>query len=77
MAYQLGPSTPPVYALEGSIAVAGSALSWLRDNMGLLPSFGEAESLAASSDAAEEGQVYFVPAFSGLYAPHWRQDARG
>ncbi len=63
------------YALEGSVAVAGSAVQWLRDNLGLIASSGEIEALAAS--VPDNGDVYFVPAFSGLFAPHWRDDARG
>lgn len=64
-----------VYALEGSIAVTGSLIQWLRDNLGIVSSAREAEELAASVD--DNGDVYFVPAFSGLFAPHWRPDARG
>jgi glycerol kinase len=63
------------YALEGSVAVAGSAVQWLRDNLGMITSSGEVESLAAT--VPDNGDVYFVPAFSGLFAPHWRDDARG
>jgi glycerol kinase len=66
---------PPVYALEGSIAMAGSLVQWLRDNLGLIKSSPEVEALARS--VADNGGVYFVPAFSGLFAPHWRSDARG
>ena len=66
---------PPVYALEGSIAVTGSLVQWLRDNLGLINSADEIESLARSVD--DNGGAYFVPAFSGLFAPHWRSDARG
>jgi glycerol kinase len=66
---------PPCYALEGSIAVTGALVQWLRDNLGLIGSSAEIESLAAS--VADNGDVYFVPAFSGLYAPYWRADARG
>jgi glycerol kinase len=72
--YQLG-SEAPVYALEGSIAVTGSLVQWLRDNLGLIGSAAEVETLAASVD--DNGGAYFVPAFSGLFAPHWRSDARG
>jgi glycerol kinase len=72
--YQLG-SSAPVYALEGSIAVTGSLVQWLRDNLGLIGSAAEIEPLAASVD--DNGGAYFVPAFSGLFAPHWRSDARG
>jgi glycerol kinase len=64
-----------VYALEGSIAVTGSLIQWLRDNLGIISTAGEVETLAASVD--DNGDVYFVPAFSGLFAPHWRPDARG
>lgn len=72
--YKIGRS-PAVYALEGSVAVAGAALSWLRDNMQLMGSIGQTEELAER--VSNSGDVYFVPAFSGLYAPHWQQDARG
>lgn len=65
----------PVYALEGSIAVTGSAVQWLRDQLGLIDSAGETETLAAQ--VPDSGGVYFVPAFSGLFAPYWRADARG
>ncbi len=74
VAYQLG-DEPPRYALEGSIAVTGSLVQWLRDNLGIISTSEEVESLAASVD--DNGGVYFVPAFSGLFAPHWRPDARG
>ncbi len=74
VAYQLG-SDSPVYALEGSIAVTGSAVQWLRDQLGLIRSAADVESLARQVDDA--GGVYFVPAFSGLFAPYWRADARG
>jgi glycerol kinase len=66
---------PPVYALEGSVAVAGAAVQWLRDRMGLIGSAEAVEALAGSVD--DNGGVFFVPAFSGLFAPHWRSDARG
>jgi glycerol kinase len=66
---------PPVYALEGSIAVTGSAVQWLRDQLGLIPAAADIEALAARVDDA--GGAYFVPAFSGLFAPYWRSDARG
>ncbi|MEX1038381.1 MAG: glycerol kinase GlpK [Acidimicrobiia bacterium] len=65
----------PAYALEGSVAVTGSLVQWLRDNLGIITSAGEVEALAASVE--DNGDVYFVPAFSGLFAPHWRPDARG
>ena len=64
-----------VYALEGSIAVTGSLIQWLRDSLGIISSAEEVEELANSVD--DNGDVYFVPAFSGLFAPHWRSDARG
>jgi len=72
--YQLG-DAKPVYALEGSIAVTGSLVQWLRDNLGLISSAPEVEQLAASVE--DNGGVYVVPAFSGLFAPYWRGDARG
>ncbi len=64
-----------VYALEGSIAVTGSLIQWLRDNLGIIATAAEVEGLAAAVE--DNGDVYFVPAFSGLFAPHWRPDARG
>ena len=64
-----------VYALEGSIAVTGALIQWLRDNLGLIDTAEEIEMLAATVD--DNGDVFFVPAFSGLFAPHWRPDARG
>lgn len=74
VAYQLG-SEPPHYALEGSIAVTGALVQWLRDGLGLIQSSAEIEPLAR--EVADNGDVYFVPAFSGLYAPHWKASARG
>ncbi|HET6448111.1 MAG TPA: glycerol kinase GlpK [Conexibacter sp.] len=74
VAYKLG-DRPAAYALEGSIAVAGAAVQWLRDQLGIIDSADEIEALAAS--VADTGDVYFVPAFSGLFAPWWRGDARG
>src|SRR6266545_4710852 len=65
----------PVYALEGSIAVTGALVQWLRDNLGLISSAGEVEALARTVE--DNGGAYFVPAFSGLFAPYWRSDARG
>ncbi|WP_432561024.1 glycerol kinase GlpK [Kineococcus sp. SYSU DK003] len=65
----------PVYALEGSIAVTGSAVQWLRDQLGIISGAGESESLARQVN--DSGGCYFVPAFSGLFAPYWRSDARG
>ena len=72
--YRIG-DAPTVYALEGSIAVTGSAVQWLRDQLGIISSAADIEPLAAS--VPDNGGVYFVPAFSGLFAPHWRSDARG
>jgi glycerol kinase len=72
--YRLGDAAPH-YALEGSIAVTGSLVQWLRDNLGIIGSASEIEKLAASVD--DNGGAYFVPAFSGLFAPYWRSDARG
>ncbi|NKZ09079.1 glycerol kinase GlpK [Actinomadura latina] len=66
---------PAVYALEGSIAVTGSAVQWLRDQLGIISGAAQSESLARQVD--DNGGVYFVPAFSGLFAPYWRSDARG
>ncbi len=74
VAYRFG-DAPACYALEGSIAITGALVQWLRDNLGLIASSAEVEALAAS--VADNGGVYFVPAFSGLYAPYWRADARG
>ncbi|MFJ2029048.1 glycerol kinase GlpK [Streptosporangium sp. NPDC087985] len=72
--YQFG-ADRPVYALEGSIAVTGSAVQWLRDQLGIIS--GAAESEALARQVKDNGGVYFVPAFSGLFAPYWRSDARG
>ena len=74
VAYQIDGETPR-YALEGSIAVTGSLVQWLRDNLGLFSDASEVEALAAS--VPDNGGVYIVPAFSGLFAPYWRPDARG
>ncbi|BCK56776.1 glycerol kinase GlpK [Nocardia wallacei] len=74
VAYQFGEQRP-VYALEGSIAVTGSAIQWLRDQLGIISGAAQSESLARQVD--DNGGVYFVPAFSGLFAPYWRSDARG
>jgi glycerol kinase len=68
-------NSPVQYALEGSVAVTGSAVQWLRDQLGIINSADEIEALA--STVADNGGVYFVPAFSGLFAPYWRSDARG
>jgi len=72
--YKLG-DAPAVYALEGSIAVTGSAVQWLRDQLRIIDSAADSEALAAQVE--DSGDVYFVPAFSGLFAPYWRSDARG
>lgn len=74
VAYRLG-TEPPRYALEGSIAVTGSLIQWLRDNLGMIQDAAEVETLAAT--VADNGGCYVVPAFSGLFAPYWRSDARG
>jgi len=72
--YRFG-SADPVYALEGSIAVTGSAVQWLRDQLGIISGAAQSETLAGQ--VPDSGGVYFVPAFSGLFAPYWRSDARG
>jgi glycerol kinase len=72
--YRFG-EEPTVYALEGSIAIAGALVQWLRDNLRIIDQSGEVENLARTVD--DNGGVYFVPAFSGLFAPYWRSDARG
>ena len=74
VAYKLG-DKPASYALEGSIAITGALVQWLRDNIGLISSSEEIEKLAKTVD--DNGGVYFVPAFSGLYAPYWKDTARG
>jgi glycerol kinase len=71
--YRMG--NEAIYALEGSIAVTGSAVQWLRDQLGVIASASEIEGLANS--VPDNGGIYFVPAFSGLFAPYWRSDARG
>ncbi|KAH7864952.1 hypothetical protein Vadar_000339 [Vaccinium darrowii] len=75
VAFKLGPDAPANYALEGSIAIAGAAVQWLRDSLGIIKSASEIEDLALQVDST--GGVYFVPAFNGLFAPWWRDDARG
>ncbi len=65
----------PTYALEGSVAMAGATIQWLRDELGIIENASEVEALARTVD--DNGDVYLVPAFSGLFAPHWRSDARG
>ena len=74
VAYKIG-EQPAVYALEGSIAVAGSLVQWLRDNLGMIVKSSDIGELASTVE--DNGGVYFVPAFSGLFAPYWRSDARG
>ncbi|ROO88385.1 glycerol kinase [Actinocorallia herbida] len=72
--YRIG-DAPAVYALEGSVAITGALVQWLRDNLGVISSSAEIEELAGSVE--DNGGCYFVPAFSGLFAPYWRSDARG
>jgi glycerol kinase len=74
VAYKLG-AKPAQYALEGSVAIAGALVQWLRDNLGILEKSQDVETLAHTVN--DNGGVYFVPAFSGLYAPHWKANARG
>jgi glycerol kinase len=74
LGYRLG-KQPAVYALEGSIAITGALVQWLRDNLGLIQKSSDVEPLALS--VTDNGGVYFVPAFSGLYAPYWKDNARG
>jgi glycerol kinase len=74
LGYKIG-EQHAVYALEGSIAITGALVQWLRDNLGIIQSSAEVESLARSVE--DSGGIYFVPAFSGLYAPYWKADARG
>jgi glycerol kinase len=74
LGYKLGDGKPH-YALEGSVAVTGSLIQWLRDNLGIITSSSEVEALARTVD--DTGGAYFVPAFSGLFAPYWRSEARG
>ncbi|MBC8154632.1 MAG: glycerol kinase, partial [Bacteroidetes bacterium] len=74
IAYQFK-NQPVHYALEGSVAITGALVQWLRDNLGIIQTSAEIEPLAES--VADNGGAYFVPAFSGLYAPYWKADARG
>ncbi|OYY02460.1 MAG: glycerol kinase [Acidocella sp. 35-58-6] len=74
VAYQFG-TAPPHYALEGAIAITGALVQWLRDNLHMFETSAQIETLASS--VPDNGDVYIVPAFSGLYAPHWRENARG
>ncbi|XP_029832359.2 glycerol kinase isoform X1 [Ixodes scapularis] len=75
VAYKLGPNRPVQYALEGSVAIAGAAVRWLRDNLSIINSSSEVEKLALTVNSSHG--VCFVPAFAGLYAPYWQPDARG
>src|SRR5678816_580897 len=74
LGYKIG-DQKAVYALEGSIAITGALIQWLRDNLGLIQSSAEVEALAKSVE--DNGGIYFVPAFSGLFAPYWKSNARG
>jgi glycerol kinase len=74
VAYRLE-NAPPVYALEGSVAITGALVQWLRDNLGMIQQAAEVETLATT--VTDNGGIYIVPAFSGLFAPYWRSDARG
>ena len=74
LGYRFG-SNPAIYALEGSIAITGALVQWLRDNLGMIEKSADVEALASSVE--DNGGIYFVPAFSGLFAPYWRSDARG
>jgi glycerol kinase len=85
VASKLGPNAKPQYALEGSVAIAGAAVKWLRDSLQLINSNDEISSDSLhllildrwAEKVSDSGDVYFVPAFSGLLAPYWRSDARG
>ena len=74
LGYKIG-NKKPVYALEGSIAITGALIQWLRDNLGMIEKSADVEMLANTVE--DSGGIYFVPAFSGLYAPYWKSDARG
>jgi glycerol kinase len=74
LGYKIG-DQPAVYCLEGSIAITGALVQWLRDNLGLIEKSPDVEALARTVE--DNGGIYFVPAFSGLFAPYWRSDARG
>ncbi len=74
VAFQLGSTAPTLFALEGSVAIAGAGVAWLKNNLGIIASARDVEQLAGS--VADTAGVTFVPAFSGLLAPHWRDDAR-
>jgi glycerol kinase len=74
VAYKFG-NAPAHYALEGSVAITGALVQWLRDNLGMIQKSSDVETLARTVE--DNGDVYFVPAFSGLYAPYWKDSARG
>jgi glycerol kinase len=74
LGYKIG-NQPAIYCLEGSIAITGALVQWLRDNLGLIQKSADIETLAGTVE--DNGGIYFVPAFSGLFAPYWRNDARG
>lgn len=74
VAYQLGAHASPVYALEGSVAIAGAVIQWLKDNLGVLNNIKDCESIIEQIRTGNH--IVFVPAFAGLYAPYWRKDAR-
>jgi glycerol kinase len=74
LGYKIG-KEPAVYCLEGSIAITGALVQWLRDNLGMIQKSSDVEALANTVE--DNGGIYFVPAFSGLFAPYWRSDARG
>lgn len=74
VAYKLGKTANAVYALEGSVAICGAAMKWLRDNLCILEDVSASDKIAQCD--TDRTEVYFVPAFSGLYAPFWRKDAR-
>ncbi|XP_050664380.1 glycerol kinase-like [Leptidea sinapis] len=77
VAYKMGPDEPPVYALEGSVAIAGDTMQWLKHGLGIVNDISDTDVLAMDVADNEEGSVCFVPAFNGLYSPQWRKDARG
>ena len=74
LGYKIG-NQNAIYALEGSIAITGALIQWLRDNLGIIQTSAEVETLAKT--VPDNGGIYFVPAFSGLYAPYWKSNARG
>lgn len=74
VAYQLGPHASPIYALEGSVAIAGAVIQWLKDNLGILTDVKDCETIVEQMPT--DNRIVFVPAFAGLYAPYWRKDAR-